>query len=168
MTISLTESILQAGRRPDFVDRMKGFYASVDESVAGHRPTCWNHGVCCKFESFGHKLFVTSAELAYFYHGRRDDWRSPTEDRACPYQIDGLCTAREHRPLGCRIFFCDPAAQAWQPDEYESHLKTLKGICLEFGLEYRYQEWLSALQSLEAEFRANGHLDPRIDVEAGL
>lgn len=153
MSISLTDAIVQNGRPADLAVRMKQFYAEVDAAVARHRPTCWNRGACCKFDSFGHHLFVTSAELAYFLIGRRDDWRSPTDERACPYQVDGLCTAREHRPLGCRIFFCDPAAQAWQPEEYERHLATLKDMGREFGLEYRYQDWLSALASVDAEVR---------------
>src|SRR5262245_16386360 len=97
---------------------MSEFYRQVDSVVAAHRPICWNRGACCKFGAFGHRLLVTDLELSYFAHGRGHDLRVVTTD-ACPYQVDGMCTAREHRPLGCRIYFCDESAQQWQGPEYE-------------------------------------------------
>src|SRR5688572_16070154 len=41
--------------------------------------------------------------------------------RGCPYQVDGLCTARNARPLGCRLYFCDENAQSWQNEVYEKY-----------------------------------------------
>jgi Fe-S-cluster containining protein len=153
VTVSLSELIRPLIEDEQFAGRMAAFYARVDEAVALHRPTCWNRGACCKFGTFGHRLYVTTAELAYFVHGKVGQWRPVTGEAACPYQEGGLCTAREHRPLGCRIFFCDPAAQAWQPGEYERFLRELKAIGEEAGLEYQYREWLSAL----AEAGPEGH-----------
>jgi Fe-S-cluster containining protein len=132
----------------DFDRRMGEYYRRVDAAIAAHRPTCVNRGACCKFAEYGHKLYVTAVELAYFLDHQRAEGVRPIEsDHACPYQAGGMCTAREHRPLGCRVFFCDPAAQEWQPAEYERGLAELKQIGREFGIEYRYQEWLSALRS---------------------
>ncbi|MFQ5425112.1 MAG: hypothetical protein ACE5F9_14190 [Phycisphaerae bacterium] len=153
MSVSLSEAILPHVDRGELFRRMDEFYTSVDESVAKHRPVCRNRGVCCRFESFGHRLYVTTAELAYFVRGRRDDWRAPGAEGdvgACPYQIGGLCMARQHRPLGCRIFFCDPDSEVWQPEAYERHLARLKRIGADIGMDYRYVEWLSALRELDA------------------
>jgi hypothetical protein len=128
-------------------DSIKVLYAELDEVIAGHKPTCWNHGDCCKFGSYGHRLYVTSVELAYFRQGHAADWRSAADSDVCPYQVDGRCTAREHRPMGCRVFFCDPDAQHWQGQVYEEFLARLKRLGEQSGVEYRYLEWLSALQA---------------------
>lgn len=138
-------NLLDDQRRAAFEARMAEFYSRVDEQIARRGPVCVNRGACCKFGSYGHRLFVTEVELAYFGMGQAGAIRAPDGADACPYQVTGLCTARTHRPLGCRIFFCDPAAQHWQSDEYERGLLELKQIGEEFGIEYRYQEWLAAL-----------------------
>lgn len=127
---------------------MRAFYESLDAAVDAHRPTCWNKAACCKFGEFGHRLYVTSVEVAFFVGGLRNDWQPPTDEDRCPYQVDGLCTARAHRPMGCRVFFCDPASSHWQGDEYERCLARLKAICSDHGVEYHYVEWLSALRAL--------------------
>ncbi|NJN55436.1 MAG: hypothetical protein HC804_12180, partial [Anaerolineae bacterium] len=49
-----------------FTEAMRAFYAEVDATVAAHSPVCTNRGQCCKFDSFGHKLYVTDVELRYF------------------------------------------------------------------------------------------------------
>lgn len=97
-----------------FTEAMQVFYTEVDAAVASHSPVCINRGHCCKFDSFGHKLYVTDVELRYFSEGMRSRWIDPTDEAKCPYQSGGRCNARERRPLGCRVFFCDPAAQGWQ------------------------------------------------------
>ena len=147
-----------------FVAEMAGFYREIDAAIAAHRPVCINRGACCKFAEFGHKLYVTDVELAYFVAGQNGAARPVIDHAACPYQIDGLCTARDHRPLGCRIFFCDPAAQGWQGPEYERFLTRLKNIGEKHGVPYRYREWLSALQdSTEFSQPAYGNPPPEVD-----
>jgi Fe-S-cluster containining protein len=135
-----------------FAATMREFYDDVDAAVASRRAVCINRGVCCQFGRYGHRLFVTDAELAFFIRGLRGQWRRPADDAdICPYQVEGRCTAREHRPLGCRIYYCDPSAQAWQGAEYERFLSKLKAIGERFGVDYRYREWLSALREVEID-----------------
>lgn len=148
VSASLQDMILKLADRDDLATEMAGFYDRLDRTIADRGPTCWNHGSCCKFGEFGHKLFVTTVELAYFVRGNRDDWRPPSAEDSCPFQFQGKCTAREHRPMGCRIFFCDPTAQHWQNDEYEKQLRTLKAISTTSGVDYRYIEWLHALRKV--------------------
>ena len=145
----LSDLILPHLKRDELAERMATFYTDVNAAIAAHGPTCWNRGECCSFDSFGHKLFVTSVELAYFARGQLQTWRSPRSDATCPYHENGRCTAREHRPLGCRIFFCDPSAKPWQGSEYERRLSELKQIGDALGVTYRYTEWLSALTALD-------------------
>lgn len=130
-----------------FDQRMADFYDRVDAVVASHSPVCRNRGLCCKFAAFGHRLYVTEPERRFFVNGLAPEWRPAAPDQAdCPYHVGGVCTARQHRPLGCRIFFCEESAQAWQGPVYERFLAELKEIGRELDLPYSYREWLSALR----------------------
>lgn len=130
-----------------FSRHMAAFYERVDAAIALHGALCRNRGLCCRFAEFGHRLYVTEPERRYFAEGMAAEWRPADPDQAdCPYHVGGVCTARRHRPLGCRIFYCDEAAQAWQGPEYERFLTELKDIGRAFDLPYFYREWLSALR----------------------
>lgn len=145
-------SVNSANDGDAFTEAMQAFYAEVEATVASHSPVCINRGHCCKFDSFGHKLYVTEIEMRYFSEGMRASWIEPAGEATCPYQSGGRCNARERRPLGCRIFFCDPGAQAWQGPAYEQFLGRLKAIGEAFSVPYRYREWLSALSGVAAQY----------------
>lgn len=134
-----------SSHRHEFIAEMAALYHEVDGAIAARNPVCTNRGACCKFGEYGHKLYVTDVELAFFVHGQSSNWKPVGSPHACPYQVEGVCTAREHRPLGCRIFFCDPAAQGWQGPQYERFLDRLKRLGEKHGVAYQYRDWLSAL-----------------------
>ncbi|MCK6456057.1 MAG: hypothetical protein L6Q92_05950 [Phycisphaerae bacterium] len=130
-----------------FEVRMAEFYASVDRAIESRGAVCINRGSCCRFREFGHSLYVTEVERRYFLKRQSvDGLRSVVSDEACPYQVGGACTARAHRPLGCRVYFCDPTSRDWQGLQYETGLAELKAIGEAFGIPYRYREWLTALR----------------------
>src|SRR5256885_2242910 len=56
----------------------------------------------------------------------------------CPFQKDKLCTAREPRPLGCRVYFCDPAYQETGNQITETYLQKLKELATVSGNEWLY------------------------------
>ena len=58
--------IQRCGDDPEFLAAMESLYALVDAEVSARKPVCINRGECCNFGRFGHRLFVTPAELAYF------------------------------------------------------------------------------------------------------
>jgi Fe-S-cluster containining protein len=141
----------------------------VDADVAGRRPVCRASGRCCKFETYGHRLYVTGVELAYFAAKESGGSQRKGEEKAsvslpqffggekfegCPYQVEGLCTAREGRPLGCRIYFCDEHAQGWQNEVYETYHAKLRAVHERFGVAYRYVEWRAGLRELMEEGKA--------------
>ena len=139
-----------------------------DADIAARKPVCRSSGRCCKFEQYGHSLFVTQAELILFAQTIQGDLlrsefsiqNSPAKfislpqffaqpkPEGCPYQIDGLCTARDARPLGCRIYFCDENAQHWQAEVYEKYHSQLKALHQTFNIPYVYMEWRAALATL--------------------
>ena len=148
MVVDLTPLIQSHEDEPALHQRVAALYDRVDAEAAAHAPVCVNRGTCCRFDEFGHRLFVTPVEVAFFVGRQRVEGLRPVTAEACPYQIDNRCTARSHRPLGCRIFFCDPAATHWQPGVYEKYLSELKQIGADLDVDYRYVDWLAALRSV--------------------
>ena len=49
------------------------------------------------------------------------------------------------RPLGCRIYFCDPRAAGWQEDLSERTLARLRALHDAHDVPYRYGEWRTML-----------------------
>lgn len=128
---------------------VRALYDDVDRQIAAHQPRCTNRGLCCSFHAYGHRLYVSTAELSHFAAGRGSAVL-PVDPASgsCPYHIDGMCTARAERPLGCRIFFCESESDAWPNEIYETALSRLQAIAAAHGVEYRYVEWLSALATI--------------------
>jgi len=149
---------------------IRALYEDVDRQIAAHQPRCINRGLCCNFKAYGHRLYVSTAELSHFA-AERGTHMLPVDPAAgsCPYHIDGICTARGERPLGCRIFFCGSESDAWPNEIYESGLSRLQAIAAAHGVEYRYVEWLSALAYLtppavdqpSADHVSERKIDPR-------
>lgn len=151
MSRSFRDTVLLHAENDTLAREMARFYNDVDQVITDHAPICRNRGFCCHFDRFGHRLFVTTVEMACFVRGNRNHWRPPTDRDACPFQVGDRCEARAHRPLGCRIFHCDPAAQHWQNTEYERQQSRLKALSEELGVPYSYREWLSALGEIALE-----------------
>jgi hypothetical protein len=62
----------------------------------------------------------------------------PVSPDFCPFQVDHLCSAREPRPLGCRIYFCDPNYAGVGERIMESAIAQLKQFASEHDLPWRY------------------------------
>lgn len=139
-----------------FLAAVEACYADLDRRIAARNPVCTNRGACCKFEAYGHRLYVTTAELAYFLGRANPPLLAPPDRSACPYQQDGKCSVRGARPAGCRIYFCDANAQHWQPDQTEESLRELAAIGDKWNLPYAYVEWTEALRQLGGEIRESG------------
>jgi hypothetical protein len=136
---------------------------AASEEIAGKGAVCRASGRCCKFEAYGHRLYVTGVELLHFaaveegrgVEGgekggvvRLPQFFAGEKVEGCPYQVDNLCTAREGRPLGCRVYFCDESARGWENEVYEKYHALLRGVHERFGVGYRYVEWRAALREL--------------------
>src|SRR3954468_3586592 len=85
-------------------------YAAADAAVSAVGPRCDASGRCCRFTEYGHTLFISAFEAEILLENA-PPYPLPVSRDGCPFQVSGLCTARESRPLGCRIYFCDPAYQ---------------------------------------------------------
>ncbi|MCK4660698.1 MAG: YkgJ family cysteine cluster protein [Phycisphaerae bacterium] len=136
---------------PRFLSAVHDFYERLERQIAAHHPVCRTCSRCCRFGEFGHKLFVTPVELAFFLGtvGEKPEVVSLAE--VCPYQVGNLCRAHESRPLGCRVFFCESSGAGWQEGLTESALVELRDMHEHFCVPYAYAEWLETLRIMRDE-----------------
>ncbi len=133
---------------------LHAIYADLDAEVARMAPVCQLSGRCCRFEEYGHTLFLSGPEAALLLAEAPPPSRSLDDGASCPWQdASGLCTAREARPLGCRVYFCDPAFQADAPGLSEVYLGRLKRLVDDLGLGWNYAPLHHHLRRAEAEGR---------------
>ena len=119
-------------------------YQWIDSEVE-NTGDCKACGDCCDFEIFGHRLYVTSVELAYFAEKMKRDLRKMDTD-VCPYKIDGKCTVYPHRFAGCRIFACGRNEDI-ESNLSEKSLQKLKQIGEQHQIPYQYKDLKTALNS---------------------
>jgi hypothetical protein len=125
-------------------------YRQVDRSVAAAGPVCIASGRCCRFKEYGHVLFLSNLEAEVLLAGA-PPYELPVSPDFCPFQKGNLCTAREPRPLGCRIYYCDPAYQETGNRITEDALQTLKRLAQDHGVDWRYAPLHSFLNSTPRE-----------------
>jgi len=127
-------------------ERLEAVYAEVERVVANSRAVCIARGVCCRFEEAGHRLYATGLEADYAAH-RHPDAPAPEAEGRCPYHVEGRCTAREGRPLGCRTYFCDAGPGAAMEEEHEAFLARIRAIEREAGYAPTYAEFTALLRA---------------------
>jgi Fe-S-cluster containining protein len=143
----LGEAVKAAAGRSDVREAVARVYADLQQAIDTRRPVCNASGRCCHFEEFGHRLFVTTLELAAFVASLPAS-RSGGGKGDCPFQIQGLCDVHAIRPFGCRVFFCDKTATQWQNEQYERFHTELKRLHETLNVPYFYVEWREALRTL--------------------
>src|SRR6266478_406450 len=117
--------------------RVLALYREVDQAVQAAGPVCVASGRCCRFKEYGHTLFLSSLEADVLLAGA-PPYEQPVTPDFCPFQQENLCTAREPRPLGCRIYYCDPHYQETGNRITETYLRQLKELAIAAGVPWRY------------------------------
>lgn len=120
-------------------EALRAIYAEVDAEVARWGPVCRISGRCCRFEEYGHTLFVSKPEFDLLLAEAPEPSRPLDGGATCPWQDDrGRCSARDARPMGCRVYFCDPNFQEKAPEIAESGIAKLKRLADKLGLPWDY------------------------------
>jgi Fe-S-cluster containining protein len=126
--------------------RLGELYADLDAELAALAPKCELSGRCCDFPRSGLTLFSTDLELRWL---REKTPAGRNEDPAlCPHWQAGRCEARDGRPLGCRLYFCDATKAAQLDDLSIRYHARLKRIHDETGVPYRYGPFLPRARTL--------------------
>jgi Fe-S-cluster containining protein len=149
----LLATVRAASQRGEVIDAVRELYGSLQAEIDRRRPVCQISGRCCRFDEYGHRLYVTTMELAAFFHDLQTPPPPPPagDGRGCPFQINKLCSVHAIRPMGCRLFFCDATAADWQQQQYELFHARLKRMHESLGVPYAYLEWRKALEVLREE-----------------
>ena len=154
--------VTDASARGAVADAVAELYVRVRAEIDARQPVCQISGRCCRFEQFGHRLFVTTIEMAAFLRdlpppaetgGGAAGLRLPLawDGTGCPYQVAGRCGVHPARPFGCRIFFCDATAEAWQQQQYERFHAEIRQLHERLGVPYFYVEWREAIRAVAGE-----------------
>jgi Fe-S-cluster containining protein len=147
-----SRTVEEVARRPEVLEAVSRLYADVQREIDSRKPVCVMSGRCCRFEEYGHRLFVTTVELAAFVHDlRQRETNSPPhswDGSGCPFQSNKMCGVHAIRPFGCRMFFCDATSTEWQNGQYEQFHARLRRLHEELNVPYFYVEWRLALGAL--------------------
>jgi hypothetical protein len=130
---------------PPLAGELAALYARLDAELAARNPRCELSGRCCDFPRSGQRLYATAPETDYALDaagGRAP----PAPSGLCPWWVDGRCGNRAGRPLGCRIYFCDPAWESEMPRVYERYHAELRALHERHGLDYRYAPFVDAVR----------------------
>ncbi len=152
MSDSLEKEVHLASTRSDACAAVRDVYARLQIEIDRRKPICVASGKCCHFDAYGHRLYVTTLELAAFMNDLLACGRSlpvVADIGGCRFQVGKLCGVHAFRPFGCRIFFCDPTAGDWQQRQYEAFHAELKRLHAAFDVPYFYVEWRAALELLQ-------------------
>ncbi len=125
---------------------LRRLYDELAEELRGVGPRCEMSGRCCDFKRSGMTLFATDLEIAAL--AATTPLVAPTDPELCPWWKGGLCTAREGRPLGCRLYFCDTTKAAELEElslRYHARLKQLHDAT---ATDYRYSPFVHRVGEL--------------------
>lgn len=132
----------------EWLSAVRSFYARVDAAIAAEGLRCGGCGGCCHFEAVDHILYAGGLERKYLLaHATLPetpdaDPRLLATGKRCPYQADDRCGAREARPLGCRLHFCEWADSPREMDFAERWHIELKTLHSTLGEEWDYRPLL--------------------------
>lgn len=158
-------------KSPNVRAAVHALYADLSQLIAARKPRCDASGRCCHFDAYGHRLYVTTAELATFVSDLDSLPPSPSPSSPtslpvlasstpaspdCPFLASNLCSVHTIRPFGCQIYFCDPTATSWMEDTYAAFHGRLRELHDRHGLEYHYVEWRTALAQLGKDVLRRG------------
>jgi hypothetical protein len=134
-----TEDVLRCMEHGQFLAELSRILLQAEEALASCGAVCLGGGACCKFDLAGHRLFVSTGELALLLGSSRAPL-PPSGEGRCPHQVGPRCTARERRPLGCRTFFCRVRTPSVLADVYERHHGLIRSLHQTHCLPYAYAE----------------------------
>lgn len=136
----------QAGGAADAVLAGVGaVYARVEALLAERRPRCEMSGRCCDFENSDHQLWASDIEVEYA-KSAAGGVVPDAPAGLCPWWRSGLCTLREGRPLGCRLYFCDPSWTHEMEGVYERFHAELQDVHKAEGRLYSYRLFVDAVR----------------------
>jgi len=113
-------------------------YDDLAAEIAAAGPVCDLSGRCCRFKEYGHTLFLSRPEADLLLEPGLPE-NAVVDEGGCPFQVQGLCTARDRRPLGCRVYYCDPNYAGVGEGLSERYIARLKKLHVESAAAWEYR-----------------------------
>jgi Fe-S-cluster containining protein len=133
---------------PELQSSLLALYSELEQAVALAGPKCELSGRCCRFAEFGHTLFLSALEADLLVTSAPPPVRPLDAGATCPWQDEfGRCQAREARPLGCRVYFCDPAYEETGAQLSEMFISRLKRLAEDLSVPWDYRPLHEHLRS---------------------
>jgi Fe-S-cluster containining protein len=123
---------------------LPALYLELAQEIAAAAPVCEVSGRCCRFRDYGHTLFLSRPEAELLLQ-KPFPPDAVIDAGSCPYQVGTLCTARENRPLGCRVYYCDPQYAGVGEELSERYIKRLKDLHDSSGAVWEYRPLVAFL-----------------------
>ena len=140
--ISIAQAMNQhSENNPEIVE----IYNELEAELASINPGCNTCGTCCHFDEFNHVLYASTIETKYIQENIEVPPFDPDQG-TCPFLIDDKCTIREHRALGCRVFFCNPDHKETLQDIYEKYYTMIKDMAVKNQTEWNYAPMMKLLK----------------------
>jgi len=130
-------AVVSEERRAQAFEQLAVLYAELDAEVEALSPRCEMSGLCCRFEEAEHELYATGLETDYAaeIHPQASEPEAPGR---CPYHVEGICTARRGRALGCRTYYCDVTTRDDLESLHETYLARVRALESSLGYPASY------------------------------
>lgn len=137
---------LKASKKEWLYQQLNSIYKKLDQNLSSIPQPCTGCGECCNFSKAEHRLYGSSLELAMLLD--KAEKKSKDLDQ-CPYQIEGKCSIRDLRLIGCRTYYRlhNKVHQEQAEIFYEEALKAVKELLSEEGLAWEYKDLMSCFPS---------------------
>lgn len=153
---------LALSRESALDEAIRDAHQRVFDATLASAPICTASARCCDFRRFGHDLFVTGLEVAWTLDRiprervvTATEIEQAEERGNCPFLVDagpaGRCGIHPARPMGCRVFFCDPTRERFVQDLAERGAQLIREIHDRFEVPYLYAEWRGLLRCFAQE-----------------
>ncbi|HYG74612.1 MAG TPA: hypothetical protein VEK08_06370 [Planctomycetota bacterium] len=120
-------------------DELQALYGRMSAALEPFRRHCTGRGICCNFAKAGHMLYVSDLEAAEMARSGGTPDMAQARDGSCPYLKEKLCSIRDHRAIGCRLYYCDKTYETERNALYESYMKEVRAIEVRYGVAYSYR-----------------------------
>ncbi len=120
-------------------------YRKLEAELASIDPGCNACGTCCHFDEFDHTLYASTIEIDYILKNVEVPSFDPDKN-VCPFLTNNHCSIREHRTLGCRVFFCNPHYKETLQEIYEKYYTMIKDLAIDSKADWHYAPMLKLLK----------------------
>lgn len=117
------------------MESLLDLFRELDAELASHGWSCRGCGACCRFAEFGHSLFISSLEADRLFG---DDVPDDAQEHVCVFLVDGHCSRRDRRSLGCRTFYCTESGKGEIESITERYVKRVKELHERSGIPWTY------------------------------